>query len=112
LLDAIDRGLKHNLGLLLSQEQSSEARADYWRRLSPLLPNVSARVTESLQRINLAAFGIPFAVNGSTVVGPFGVFDARPGVSQRLFDFSALNKFRASSENERAARFAVQDARE
>src|SRR6185312_8350853 len=41
LLDAIDRGLKHNLGLLLSQQQSELARAQYRRQLSALLPNVS-----------------------------------------------------------------------
>ena len=40
LLDAIDRGLKHNLGLLLSQQQTELARAQYRRQLSALLPNV------------------------------------------------------------------------
>ena len=59
LLDAIDRGLKHNLGLLLSQQQSELARAQYRRQLSALLPNVSGNVSESLNQINLAAFGIP-----------------------------------------------------
>ncbi|HZE25411.1 MAG TPA: hypothetical protein VE054_15550, partial [Blattabacteriaceae bacterium] len=41
LLDAIDRGLKHNLGLLLSQQQTELARAQYRRQLSALLPNIS-----------------------------------------------------------------------
>ncbi|MGZ4856102.1 MAG: TolC family protein, partial [Candidatus Angelobacter sp.] len=40
LLDAIDRGLKHNLGLLLSQQQTDLARAQYRRQLSALLPNI------------------------------------------------------------------------
>src|SRR5215475_201179 len=34
ILNAIDRGLKHNLGLLLSQEQNESARAQYRRSLS------------------------------------------------------------------------------
>ena len=59
LLDAIDRGLKHNLGLLLSQQQTELARAQYRRQLSALLPNISGNVNESLNQINLAAFGIP-----------------------------------------------------
>src|SRR5437764_2587244 len=87
VLDAIDRGLKHNLGLLLSQAQTGAARAQHWRSLSLLLPNASFRSTETIQRINLAAFGIPFTVNGQTTVGPFSVFDARPSVTQRLLDF-------------------------
>lgn len=112
VLDAIDRGLKHNLGLLLSQEQTGTARAQHWRSLSLLLPNASFRTTETIQKINLAAFGIPFTVNGSTVVGPFSVFDARPSVTQRILDFSAINRLRASGEGEKAAQFNVQDARE
>jgi len=112
LLDAMDRGLKHNLGLLLSQQQTDAARAQHWRSLSALLPNVAARVTESVQLVNLAAFGIPFTVNGSSLVGPFGVFDARPVVTERLLDFNALGRLRAADENEKAARYSVLDARE
>src|SRR5437764_3002348 len=112
VLDAIDRGLKHNLGLLLSQAQTGAARAQHWRSLSLLLPNASFRSTETIQRVNLAAFGIPFTVNGQTTVGPFSVFDARPSITQRLLDFSAMNRLRSAGENEKAANFNVQDARE
>jgi outer membrane protein TolC len=112
LLDALDRGLKHNLGLLLSQAQTGAARAQHWRSLSSLLPNASFRTAENIQRINLAAFGIPFTVNGSTVVGPFAVFDARPSVTQRLLDFSSINRLRSADELEKAANFNVRDARE
>lgn len=112
LLDAINRGLKHNLGLLLSQEQTGNARAQRWRSLSELLPNITVRSSETIQQINLAAFGIPFTVNGSTIVGPFAIFDARPAMTERLLDFSALNHLRSAAENEKAANFNVQDARE
>ena len=112
LLNAIDRGIKHNLGLLLSQEQSERARAQYWRSLSALLPNVSVHASETLEKINLAAFGIPVTVNGSTLVGPFGIFDARGTVNETLLDFSALNRLRSATENEKAAKFTLQDARE
>jgi len=47
LLDAMERGLKHNLGLLLSQMQTESARAQHWRTLSALLrmsPPASPRV--------------------------------------------------------------------
>jgi outer membrane protein TolC len=112
LLDVINRGIKHNLGLLLSQQQTETARAQRLRSLSSLLPNVAVRSSETVQQVNLAAFGIPFTVNGSTIVGPFAVFDARPTVTERLLDFNAFNRVRAASENEKAAKFTVDDARE
>lgn len=111
-LDAINRGLKHNLGLILSQEQTETARAQHLRDLSALLPQVNVTSSESAQQINLAAFGIPLAVNGATIVGPFGLFDARPHVNDRLFDFTALKRLRSAAESEKAANFTLQDARE
>ena len=113
LLDAIDRGLKHNLGLLLSQQQTELARAQYRRQLSALLPNVTGDVNESLNQINLAAFGIPLPAGlKSPVVGPFGIFDAHASMSETFLDFNAINKIHAASENEKAAKFNLQDARE
>lgn len=112
ILDAINRGLKHNLGLLLSQEQTTAARGQRLRELSNLLPHVSITSSENLEQINLAAFGIPVTVNGSTIVGPFGIFDARPTMTDRLLDFSAIHRLRSAAENEKAANFSVQDARE
>ena len=113
LVDAMDRGLKHNLGLLLSQQQTEQARAQYRRQLSALLPNISGNVSEAVNQINLAAFGIPLPAGLlSPVVGPFGVFDTHASMSETLLDFNALNRVHAAAENQRAARFTVQDARE
>ncbi|HZU31545.1 MAG TPA: TolC family protein [Candidatus Angelobacter sp.] len=113
LLDAIDRGIKHNLGLLLSQQQSAFARAQYRSQLSALLPNVSGNVSDSINQINLAAFGIPLPAGlTSPVVGPFGIFDAHANMAETLWDFNAINKVHAASQNEKAAKFDVQDARE
>ncbi|HET9839657.1 MAG TPA: TolC family protein [Candidatus Angelobacter sp.] len=113
LLDAMERGLRHNLGLLLSQQQTEQARAQVRRQLSALLPNISGTASDSINQINLAAFGIPLPAGlKSPVVGPFAVFDAHANMSETLLDFNALNKVRAASENEKAAKFGVQDARE
>ena len=113
LLDAIDRGIKHNLGLLLSQQQSELARAQYRRELSSLLPNLSGSVSDSVNQINLAAFGIPLPQGlTSPVVGPFGVFDAHASLNQTVLDFNAMNKVKAATENEKAVKFTIQDARE
>jgi outer membrane protein TolC len=69
-------------------------------------------VSETVQQVNLAVFGIPFTVNGSSLVGPFSVFDARPVVTERLLDFNALGRLRSADENEKAVRHSVQDARD
>lgn len=113
ILDAIDRGLRRNLGLLLSQQQSAAARAQYRRSLSALLPNISGRAADSVNQINLAAFGIPVPAGlPSPVIGPFNVLDARAVMTEDLLDFNAINKLKQSAENEKTARFNIQDARE
>jgi outer membrane protein TolC len=111
LLEAINRGTKHNLGLILSQEQTATARAQHLRDLSALLPQINVTTSESVQQINLAAFGIP-SVNGATIVGPFGLFDARPHMSERLLDFTALKRLRSTAESEKAANLSLHDASE
>ena len=86
----MDRGLKHNLGLLLSQQQTEQARAQYRRQLSALLPNISGNASESVNQINLAAFGIPLPAGlTSPVIGPFGVFDVHANMNETLLDFNA-----------------------
>ena len=113
LLEAIDRGVKHNLGLLLSQQQTDLARAQYRRQLSALLPNISGNVSNSVNQINLAAFGIPLPQGlSSPIVGPFGVFTAQANMNETLLDFNAKNKVRAASENEKTAQFNILGARE
>lgn len=113
LLDAINRGLRSNLALMLSQQKTESARAQRRRNLSALLPNVSANVSDSVNQINLAAFGIPLPPGlSSPVVGPFGLFDAHAAMSEKLLDFTAMNRVRSAAENEKAAAFTVQDARE
>jgi len=113
ILDAIDRGIRHNLGLLLSQQQSEAARAQYRRQLSELLPNVSGTVSESIQQINLAAFGIPLPAGlTSPVIGPFDVFDAHASMTDTVLDFNSINRVREAAENQKTARLSLQDARE
>src|ERR1017187_7604640 len=55
--DAMERGLRNNLGLLLESDNTLEARGEKWKELSALLPNVNATITESVAQIDLAAQG-------------------------------------------------------
>ncbi len=115
LKDALDRGLKYNLGLILSEQGTAAARAARLRSLSDVLPNVNAHVAELVQQINLAALGLPSALlppGVSPIVGPFSVFDARVTARTPLVDLHVLNNYRASTENVRAAQFNFQDAKD
>jgi outer membrane protein TolC len=108
LLDAMNRGLTHNLGLLLSHQQTDQARAQHRKQLSLLLPNINGNVSESVNQINLAAFGIPLPAGvTSPSIGPFGIFDVHASMTETLVDINAINKIRAAAENEKAARFTV-----
>jgi outer membrane protein TolC len=113
--DAIDRGLRNNLGLLLSGDQTITARGERWKELSNLLPNLSARVLENVQTQSLTALGLksnvfPFPI--PRVIGPFNYFDARASLSQSLFNFKDIEKERAASESLKSAQYTYKDARE
>ncbi len=113
--DAIDRGLRNNLGLLLAGDQAQAARGQRWRQLAELLPNVGGRAQEAVQTESLTALGLKpslFHTAIPRVIGPFNYFDLRANLSQSLFSFKALQNERASSERLKAAQFNVKDARE
>ena len=114
LRDALDRGLKYNLGLVLSERATDTARGARLRALSDVLPNLTFHTAELVQQTNLAALGLPPSLlppGVSPIVGPFSVFDARAIASSPLLDLRALNNLRAGTENVRAAQYSLQDAR-
>lgn len=121
--EAVDRGLRNNLGLLLASEQTEMARGQRWQELSVLLPNIGATVQENAQTESLAALGFNklaplFAAPGSApttfprVTPAFNYFDARIGVSQSLFNFRNLERERAALENVKASELTYKEARE
>src|ERR1700730_4110151 len=109
--DAIDLGLKNNLGVLLQSYNTIAARGQKWKELSELLPNVTARISENAAQQNLAAEGLRFP-GFPTVVGPFGFSDARVYLSQSILNLKALNRERGAAVDERAAQFSYKDARD
>lgn len=111
IVDAINRGLDHNLGRLLAEEGLERARGTRWNSLADLLPNLSGRVTETRQVINLAAFGLKLE-GFPSIVGPFNVFDARVHLSQNVIDLSAIKTARAARHNIAAAEYGVKGARD
>ena len=111
--DIIHRALEYNLGVLLSEQSIARAGGTRWVALSQLLPNVSAHVAETRQRINLEAFGFsPTAFGLSRAVGPFNNFDARVSLTQSVLDLRATNETRAENHNVEASRHSYRSARD
>jgi outer membrane protein TolC len=112
LSDAIQKGLRYNLGALLSEQSVKAARGARLIALSQLLPRVNASVGDISQQVNLAAFGFSGFPGMQTVVGPFNVFDARASVTQPVLNFSANDHNRAATESLKAAGFSNENARD
>ena len=115
LEDAIDRGLKQNLGLLLSSADVGAERGRRWQQLSELLPHLSAAPFADVSQVNLAEFGFTFHVPGlnlPTIVGPFAYFDARAFLTQSVFDLKSIDNTRAASERLKSAQYTYKDARD
>ena len=110
--DAIDRALKYNLGAVISEQETRVSKAARIRALSELLPKINVSVSETVQQINLAAFGFGGFPGKPPVVGPFNVFDARARYSQTAVDFKLLHELRSASERVNASNYAQQDVRE
>ena len=119
LAGALERGLKFNLGIISLEEQVESARGARIRSLRALMPRVDARLDESRQTRNLAAFGfnssalgLPGGLEFPSVVGPFNVFDARVYASQPILDLAARNDLRSSTASVSAAQLDAQNARD
>ncbi len=115
LQDAINRGLKQNLGLLLSHADIGSARGERWEQLSALLPHVTAApyVAESKVNIDELGFaGLGALLHISPAVGPFSYFDARAAVTQTVFDWKSINATRAASQSLKSAAYTFKDARD
>ena len=114
LQDAINLGLKHNLGLLLSSADTRAARGQRWQVLSALLPQVTAAPYVAESKVNLAQVGLGNAAANvfhiSPAVGPFSYFDARASVTQTLFDWKSISSARAAGASVKSADYTRLDA--
>ena len=113
LQNAIDLGLKHNLGLLLSRADTRAARGQRWQELSALLPHVTAAPYVATSKVNINEAGLGGVTKQfhiSPAVGPFSYFDARAGVTQTLFDWKSINAARAAGQSVKSADSTLVDA--
>lgn len=110
--DAVNLGLRHNLGGALATDAVTGARGQRWQALSELLPNVVTATGIGVHQIQLkSAFGL--SIPGvPPVIGPFGVFDSRAYLTQSVFDWGSIEGVRSAQAQLDAARLSAKDARE
>jgi outer membrane protein TolC len=114
--EAIDRGLRANLGLLTSVESNREVAAQRLHALSGLLPTVTGQVSGTETQINLQALGFELPANSPIqippIVGPYAYGEAQASATVPLFDYSAISNYRSAKQNTKAAALSVKNARD
>ena len=109
--EAIQRGLKNNLGAILSGTQTASARAQRLSDLQPLLPDVEFNAREAVSQVDLAAQGLRIP-GFPTIIGPFGYTDLRASLSWSLVDVKSLRTYMAAKHQFKSAELSAQDARD
>jgi outer membrane protein TolC len=109
--DAIQRGLRQNLGLILQNSTQKNSNGQRLEELQALLPTVTAQASIQVQQIDLAAYGLKFP-GLAPIIGPFQVVDFRAYLTQNLVNVSALQNYIAAKHNFQSARLTAEDARD
>lgn len=108
--DAIQRGFRTNLGVILQSSQVQSANGSRLQQLQALLPTVTGSATLTVQQINLAAYGLSFP-GIPTIVGPFQTVDFRAYLSQSLLNVQSIQNYLAAKHNFQGAKLSAEDAR-
>ena len=111
LNEAISRGLRQNLGLILQTSAQQNAKGQQLEQLQALLPTVTGDASIEVEQVNLAAFGLKFP-GLKPIVGPFQVVDFRAYLTQSLINVPALENYIAAKHNFNAAKLTAADARD
>lgn len=109
--EAIARGLKHNLGLILTSQSGQTARGQQLEELQALLPTVDAKLSASVQQTDLQAEGL--RIQGfPAIIGPYGYTDIRASLNWSLLNLSALQNYLAAKHNFQGTKLSIDDARD
>ena len=109
--EAIQSGLKQNLGLILQGQNEHTVGGQRLQQLQALLPTINGTLRQSVTQANLRAQGLHFP-GFPSIIGPFGVQDARASLTQALLNVQSLDDYLAAKHNFEAAKFSVEDARD
>jgi outer membrane protein TolC len=109
--DAIQRGLKSNLGVILSGTETAAARGQRLSQLQSLLPSVDFSAKDAVMQVDLPAEGLRIP-GFPAIIGPFGYQDFRATLNWSLVNVASLRKYLAAQHSFAAAQLSAEDARE
>jgi outer membrane protein TolC len=110
IVDAVQMGLRNNLGIILSGQNVNQAGGQKLQQLQGLLPTADGTLKESVQQVNLAAEGL--SIPGfPTVLGPYGYVDVRGNVNWTLLSVPSIDSYLAAKHYFQASRLSLEDAR-
>ena len=109
--DAIQRGLRHNLGLILSSNNQISANATRLTQLQSLLPTINATLKQAEQETDLQAQGLRIA-GFPAIIGPYAFQDLRASLDWSLLNIASLRNYMASKHNFQSAKLSIDDARD
>ncbi len=117
LQQAVERGLRYNLGLIESNQATAEVRAQRLRALSTLLPDLSVKgeqefESRSLKEIGLKLPPIPGLAGLPATTGAFGYQDTRVSLTQSVYSEELHSRYRAQKITEQASALSTRDARD
>lgn len=111
LEDAVQRGLRTNLGVILQSSNVKNAGGQRLEELQALLPTITGAATISVEQVNLAAYGLKFP-GLNPIIGPFQVVDFRAYLTQSLLNVQSLENYIAAKHNFQSAKLTAEDARD
>ena len=109
--DVVQRGLQNNLGILLSNTQSANARGQRLQYLQSLLPSIDANLKEAYLQSDLAAQGLKIP-GFPTIIGPFGYTDVRANLNWTVLSLNSLKTYMAAKHYFQASQLSAEDARQ
>jgi outer membrane protein TolC len=109
--DAMQLGLKNNLGAILQNTNVKSEGGSKLQQLQALLPTVTGTAQAAVSQVNLQAEGLKIP-GFPAVIGPFGYTDFRATLNQTLLNVSSLQSYLASKHNFEASKLSARDSQD
>ena len=115
IADAIQRGLRFNLGSISASSTVQQLRGERLAALSKLLPNIYGTASETGEKLDLQTLGLTTGALGPTplptTISPYHYYSAVANVNEDV-SMTSIYNLRQSKASAAAAELSARDARE
>jgi outer membrane protein TolC len=109
--DAMQLGLKNNLGAILQNTNVNSEGGSKLQQLQALLPTATGTAQAAVSQVNLQAEGLRIP-GFPAVIGPYGYTDFRATLNQTLLNVSSLQNYLASKHNFESSKLSARDSQD